>query len=73
MYEQALKEISEYNSETVDYMNLSLLLFITQTAISDLKNAKSKRIDNFRAMDINPMSLLLLLQNFDSEHKVGKY
>jgi hypothetical protein len=73
VYEQALKEISEYNSETVDYMNLSLLLFITQTAISDLKNAKSKRIDNFRAMDINPMSLLLLLQNFDSEHKVGKY
>lgn len=61
IYEQALREISEYNSETVDYMNLSLLLFITQTAISELKNAKSKRIDNFRDMDINPMSLLLLL------------
>lgn len=61
IYEQALREISEYNSDTVDYMNLSLLLFITQTAISELKNAKSKRIDNFKDMDINPMSLLLLL------------
>jgi hypothetical protein len=30
IYDQTLKEISEYNSETVDYTNLSLLLFITQ-------------------------------------------
>ena len=52
---------------------MSLLLFITQTAISELKNAKSKRIESFKDMAINPIELLILLQNFDSSHKVGKY
>jgi hypothetical protein len=61
IFESALKEISDYNSDTVDYMNLQMLLFITQQSISDLKNAKTKRIDSFKDMDINPMSLLILL------------
>ena len=57
----------------MDYTNLSLLLFITQQAISELKNAKSKKIEGFKDMDINPVYLLMLLRNFDSNKKVGKY
>lgn len=61
MYAQTLREISEFNSQNIDYQNLSLLLFIMQTAISDLKNAKSKHIESFEDMTINPIELLLLL------------
>jgi hypothetical protein len=38
-----------------------------------LKNAKSKKIEGFKDMDINPVYLLMLLRNFDSNKKVGKY
>ena len=72
-YHNSLREISELNSATVDPTSLSMLLFITQTAISDLKNAKSKRIDNYRDMPINPVELLILLKNFDQKNRVGKY
>ncbi|TNV78123.1 hypothetical protein FGO68_gene5422 [Halteria grandinella] len=73
MYESALKEISVYNSATVGYRDLSLLIFITQSAISNLKNAKSKKITTFDDFVINPIQLLVLLQNFDADNRVGKF
>jgi hypothetical protein len=73
MFAQTLREISDYNSQTVDYQNLSLLIFITQSAISDLKNAKSKKITTYEDFAINPVQLLLMLQNFDADNRVGKF
>lgn len=72
MFEQTLKEISAFNSTTVDFQNLSLLIFITQSCISDLKNAKSKKINTYEDFVINPTQLLLHLSNFDNENGVGK-
>ena len=42
MYNQLMKEMShDQNSGSISYENLSLLLFMTQKAISDLKLLKS--------------------------------
>ncbi|CDW74260.1 UNKNOWN [Stylonychia lemnae] len=57
LFNKALKELSQVNGETIDYQNLSILLYITQYAISDLKNSKSKKLDNIKNMKINPYEL----------------
>eukprot|EP00347_Sterkiella_histriomuscorum_P000312 403376364 len=57
IFNTTLKEISSANSESIDYQNLSLLLYMTQFAISDLKNSKSKRLNNVKQMKINPYEL----------------
>jgi len=57
-YLNTLKELEAYNADTIGFEDLSILLFITQKTISDLKNIKNDRSVDIKDLEIEPYNLL---------------
>ena len=66
------KDLKDMHAENVDSQTLQILLYMTQYTISELKNSKSKKLDNVRSMAINPYDLENRLREMVNDAKRDK-
>ena len=66
------KDLKDMHAENIDSQTLQILLYMTQYTISELKNSKSKKLDNVRSMAINPYDLENRLREMVNDAKKEK-